>query len=136
MHLALPIDTILMCHNYKYYFANVYHSWSTHCNLRYTRQESSCRYPDASAHRNAPNLSPELCLRSQVALDARQAEALQTTWLQDHVRQYFTPKLLQMARDIGRLVASTDGDPTHAFPQLAGSHLSEVRHTHIQIHIK
>lgn len=111
-----------MCDNNKYYSANVYHTFYIHYILRYARQESS----HASAEGNAPNLSPELCPPSQVALDARQAEALQATWLQDHVRQYFTPKLLQMARDIGRLVASTDGDPTHAFPQLAGSHLSEV----------
>ena len=61
-----------------------------------------------------------------MALDSRQAEALQATWLQEHVRGYFTPKLLQMTRDIGALVAAGDGDPTHAFPQLAGSHLSEV----------
>ena len=62
-------------------------------------------------------------------MDPRQAEALQTAWLQEHVRGTITPKLLQMTRDIGNQVAVGDGDPTHAFPRLAGSHLSGVRHT-------
>lgn len=62
----------------------------------------------------------------QVALDARQAEAAQVQWLQEHIRRHFTPKLLQMTRDIARVVAPAGGDPSHAFLQLAGSHLSEV----------
>ena len=62
-----------------------------------------------------------------MALDARQAEAAQVQWLQEHIRKHFTPKLLQMTRDIARVVAPAGGDPSHAFPQLAGSHLSTVR---------
>lgn len=75
---------------------------------------------------NDPGLKP-LCLCSQAALDAREAEAAQNHWLQEHIRKHFTPLLLQMTRDIMKLVAPGGGDTSHVFPQLAGSHLSEVR---------
>ena len=37
-----------------------------------------------------------------------------------------TETLLQIVRDIAKMVVPGDGRPAHAFPQLAGSHLSEV----------
>ena len=39
-----------------------------------------------------------------------------------------THSLLQNVESIAKLVVPADGNPAHAFPQLAGSHLSEVSH--------
>ena len=78
------------------------------------------------AHLSQQTALLQLYLSAQAALDAREAEAAQAAWLQERIAAHFTPKLLQMTRDIARLVNPGDGDPSHAFPQLAGSHLSEA----------
>ena len=62
----------------------------------------------------------------QAVADARSAEAAQVTWLRENMQSHFTRKLLRIVRDIDKFIAPQDGDPSHAFPQLAGSHLSEV----------
>ncbi len=39
-----------------------------------------------------------------------------------------TVALLEIVQNIAKMVVPADGNPAHAFPRLAGSHLSEVRH--------
>ncbi len=39
-----------------------------------------------------------------------------------------TQALLHSVQNIAKTVVPADGNPAHAFPQLAGSHLSEVCH--------
>ncbi|KAK9824549.1 hypothetical protein WJX72_011249 [[Myrmecia] bisecta] len=62
---------------------------------------------------------------SQAVADAKGAAEAQTAWLQAQMAPHFTQKLLRVVRDIQKHIGTLD-EPTHHFPRLAGSHLSEA----------
>lgn len=48
-------------------------------------------------------------------------------WLKANMATHFSRKLLGVVKRIERNMGPRDGDPSHHFPRLAGSYLSEVR---------
>ena len=58
--------------------------------------------------------------------DPQHMDAVQLAWLQEHMGSLFARRLLRLVKDIARLVPASSQDPSHRFPQLAGSHLSPV----------
>ncbi|KAK3232982.1 hypothetical protein CYMTET_56694, partial [Cymbomonas tetramitiformis] len=63
---------------------------------------------------------------SVTALKAAERDAAEANYLQDQISQHFTQKLLKVVRDMQRhLGGNADpNDTAHAFPSLAGSHLT------------
>jgi hypothetical protein len=66
-------------------------------------------------------------LDAQAVADARGAADAQEAWLKANMAPWFARKLLRVVKRIEQQVAPHDSDPTHQFPRLAGSYLSEVR---------
>lgn len=62
----------------------------------------------------------------QAVLDAQSAQKEQQAWLKENLQTHFARKLLRMVDKIAKFVLAGDGKPEHAFPSLAGSHLSAV----------
>ena len=62
----------------------------------------------------------------QVAIDAEGSQKAQEAWLKENLQPHFARKLLRMVNKISKFVLPGSGNPEHAFPQLAGSHLSSV----------
>ena len=62
----------------------------------------------------------------QAVLDAESAQKEQQAWLKENLQSHFARKLLRMVDKIAKFVLPGDGKPEHAFPCLAGSHLSAV----------
>ena len=60
------------------------------------------------------------------AADSKSSQAAQTEWLLQNMQPHFLRKLLHIVGQIEKQVLPTSGDASHAFPRLAGSHLSEV----------
>ena len=56
---------------------------------------------------------------------AAAGEGAQAAWLRKHMATTLGRRLLRFVYDARATMCSDDGDPTHAFPVLAGSHLSE-----------
>ena len=50
-----------------------------------------------------------------------------TEWLQQRMQEHTLPQLLKLVDQINRRVLPSSGNPTHIFPVLPGSHLTEVR---------
>ena len=63
---------------------------------------------------------PQGRIAARTALDVQEEVARQL------VAGRITQALLQTVQNIAKVVVPADGNPAHAFPQLAGSHLSEV----------
>jgi len=51
----------------------------------------------------------------------------QVAWLKANMATHFSRKLLGVVKRIERNMGPRDGNPSHHFPRLAGSYLSEVR---------
>lgn len=62
----------------------------------------------------------------QAVLDAQSAQKEQQAWLKENLQTHFARKLIRMVDKIAKFVLPGDGKPEHAFPRLAGSHLSAV----------
>ena len=62
----------------------------------------------------------------QAAVDAESAQKAQEAWLKENLQPHFARKLLRMVGKIAKFVLAGDGNSEHAFPRLAGSHLSAV----------
>ncbi|KAL4450230.1 hypothetical protein ABPG77_010899 [Micractinium sp. CCAP 211/92] len=62
---------------------------------------------------------------SQAARDARRSAEAQAAWLKEALPRQFTEKLLKQVKHMELHIGAHDGQPDHAFPRLAGSHLSE-----------
>ena len=62
----------------------------------------------------------------QAVLDAQSAQKEQQGWLKENLQTHFARKLLRMVDKIAKFVLPGDGKSEHAFPRLAGSHLSAV----------
>lgn len=75
-------------------------------------------------------LAWNLYLHMQAVVDAEGSQKAQEAWLKENLQPHFARKLLRMVSKISKLVLAGDGNPEHAFPQLAGSHLSAVSHCH------
>ena len=60
------------------------------------------------------------------AADSKSSQDAQTEWLLKNMQPHFLRKLLHIVGQIEKQVLPTSDDPSHAFPRLAGSHLSEV----------
>ena len=72
-------------------------------------------------------------MSSQALAAARTPAEVQEDAARKLVAGRTTETLLQIVRDIAKMVVPGDGKPAHAFPQLAGSHLSEVRQRHTSL---
>ena len=59
------------------------------------------------------------------AVDSK-TTGFQAAWLRENLQPHFAGKLLHMVREIQKHVLPKNGKPEHAFPILAGSHLSEA----------
>ena len=70
--------------------------------------------------KQCPQFSPHM------QADPKLMEAAQLTWLQEHMGSLFARKLLRMVGEIARGISASSQDFSHRFPQLAGSHLSQV----------
>jgi len=60
-------------------------------------------------------------------MEGQGVEALQEQWLRDNIQPHFARKLIKAVTQIAQHVLARDGNPDHAFPHLAGSHLTQVR---------
>ncbi|PRW20477.1 DNA polymerase epsilon catalytic subunit A [Chlorella sorokiniana] len=62
---------------------------------------------------------------SQAVRDAAESAEAQEGWLKEALPRQFTEKLLKQVKHMALHIGAADGQPDHAFPHLAGSHLSE-----------
>ena len=68
-----------------------------------------------------------MSLHLQAAADARESEDAQVAWLQANLSPLFARRLLRIVHDIASYIAPHTGNPSHQYPLLAGSHLTQVR---------
>ena len=59
-------------------------------------------------------------------MESRNAAVLQEEWLKEHMRSRFARKLIGVVEKIRKNVLPSDGKDDHQFPQLPGSHLTQV----------
>jgi hypothetical protein len=62
----------------------------------------------------------------QAVRDTAASEEEMTVWLQERMQLHTLPQLLKLVDQINHRVLPSSGNPTHVFPVLPGSHLTEV----------
>ncbi len=62
----------------------------------------------------------------QALMEGQGVEEAQQQWLRENMQPHFARKSIKTVTQIAQHVLASDGNPAHAFPQLAGSHLTKV----------